>query len=73
MTSSYVPVKPFPNPPTNPIAIEIEEFIPDKGQFHNPYDSYINNLYIYPISLKYDSQKSFTKVRVWYVCTFWIF
>ncbi|XP_053403969.1 dedicator of cytokinesis protein 9-like isoform X5 [Mercenaria mercenaria] len=63
VTSSYVPVKPFPSPPTNPPAVEIEEFIPEKGQFNNPHNSYVNNLYVYPISLKYDSQKSFTKAR----------
>ncbi|KAL4220208.1 Dedicator of cytokinesis protein 9 [Mactra antiquata] len=63
ITPSYVPVKPFPSPPTDPPGVEIEEFIPEKGQFYNPHNSYINNLYVYPISLKYDSQKSFTKAR----------
>ncbi|XP_052785231.1 dedicator of cytokinesis protein 9-like isoform X7 [Mya arenaria] len=63
VTSSFVPVKPFPTPPADPIAIEIEEFVPAKGQFNSPFDSYVNNLYVYPLSLKYDSQKSFTKAR----------
>ena len=62
MTSSYIPVKPFPSPPADPVAIEIEEFVPSKGQFNSPHSSYVNNLYVYPVSLKYDSQKSFTKV-----------
>ena len=62
VTPSYVPVKPFPVPPSNPPALEIEEFVPEKGQLSNPHSSYVNNLYIYPLSLKFDSQKSFTKV-----------
>ena len=62
LTPSYVPVKPFPMPPTNPPALEIEEFVPEKGQLSNPHSSYANNLYVYPLSLKFDSQKSFTKV-----------
>jgi hypothetical protein len=64
VTSSYVPVKPFPSPPIQPPAVEIEEFIPEKGQFNNPHNSYVNNIYVYPISLKYDSQKTFTKVNI---------
>ena len=28
---------------------------------------YTNNLYVYPINLKYDSQKTYTKVRFWIV------
>ncbi|XP_060575600.1 dedicator of cytokinesis protein 9-like [Ruditapes philippinarum] len=63
VTSSYVPVKPFPSPPIQPPAVEIEEFIPEKGQFNNPHNSYVNNIYVYPISLKYGSQKTFTKAR----------
>ncbi|XP_052217568.1 dedicator of cytokinesis protein 9-like isoform X3 [Dreissena polymorpha] len=63
VTSSYVPVKPFPMPPADPVAVEIEEFVPDKGQFTSPHDSYTNNLYVYPVTLKYDGQKSFTKAR----------
>ena len=67
VTPSYVPVKPFPVPPSNPPALEIEEFVPEKGQLSNPHSSYINNLYIYPLSLKFDSQKSFTKVSQVYM------
>uniref|UniRef100_A0A8C4Q9P7 Uncharacterized protein n=1 Tax=Eptatretus burgeri TaxID=7764 RepID=A0A8C4Q9P7_EPTBU len=29
----------------------------------HPYTAYINHLYVYPLQLKYDGQKSFTKVR----------
>ncbi|KAL3847595.1 hypothetical protein ACJMK2_018498 [Sinanodonta woodiana] len=63
LTPSLVPVKPFPDPPTNPPAMEIEDFLPEQGQFMSPFTSYINNLYVYPLSLKFDSQKSFTKAR----------
>ncbi|KAK3096056.1 hypothetical protein FSP39_022605 [Pinctada imbricata] len=63
LTSSLVPIKPFPNPPPDPPAMEIQEFVSDKASYCNTYDSYINNLYIYPTNLKYEHQKTFTKAR----------
>lgn len=63
MTTSLVPVKPFPDPPPDPPAIEIDEFVGDKGSLCDTFDSYINNIYIYPLSLKYEHQKAFAKVR----------
>jgi len=63
LTPSLVPIKPFPVPPPNPPAVEIDEFVPDKGQLCDTFDSYSNNLYVYPLSLKYEHQKSFPKAR----------
>ncbi len=57
-----MPVKPFPDPPEQSPALEVEEFLPPEGQSSNPFVSYVNHLYVYPKNLKYDSQKSFTKV-----------
>ncbi len=44
-------------------GLQVEEFVPSEGACSNPYVSYVNHLYVYPKTLKYDSQKSFTKVR----------
>ena len=38
--------------------------MPSEGDCSNPYVSYVNHLFVYPKNLKYDSQKSFTKVCV---------
>ncbi|XP_064615017.1 dedicator of cytokinesis protein 9-like [Liolophura sinensis] len=63
LTSSLVPVKPFNSPPSHIPTIEVEEFIPEKGDAVSPFMSYVNHLYVYPHLLKYDSQKHFTKAR----------
>jgi hypothetical protein len=44
--------------------MEVDEFVPDKAQLCDTFDSYINNLYIYPCNLKFEHQKSFTKVCI---------
>ncbi|XP_069104043.1 dedicator of cytokinesis protein 9-like [Argopecten irradians] len=63
LTTSLIPVKPFPTPPPDPPAVEIDEFVPDKGHLCDTFDSYKNNLYVYPVCLKYEHQKSFPKAR----------
>lgn len=63
LTPSLLPVHNFPDPPDGPLHIEVEEFLDDKGEFSSPFCSYQNHLYVYPISLKYDCQKTFTKAR----------
>ena len=45
-----------------PITFEVEEFVPCIPKHTQPYTIYNNHLYVYPKSLKYDSQKSFAKV-----------
>ncbi|XP_061183678.1 dedicator of cytokinesis protein 9-like isoform X1 [Saccostrea echinata] len=63
LTSSLVPIKPFPIPPPDPPAIEVEQFVLDRASFCDTFDSYVNHLYVYPINLRYEHQKSFTKAR----------
>ncbi|XP_059143598.1 dedicator of cytokinesis protein 9-like isoform X5 [Physella acuta] len=64
LTPSLVPVKPFTEPTPNSIpTIEIEEFVPDVASLCSSFDSYINNLYVRPMSLKFDGQKAFAKAR----------
>ena len=62
VSAALVPVKPFPEPPENSPTLEIEEFVPQEGQFASPFAVYKNHLYVYPKNLKYDSQKVFAKV-----------
>ena len=57
-----MPIKPFPIPPPDPPAIEVEQFVLDRASFCDTFDSYINHLYVYPMNLRYEHQKSFAKV-----------
>uniref|UniRef100_A0A803TY51 Dedicator of cytokinesis 11 n=1 Tax=Anolis carolinensis TaxID=28377 RepID=A0A803TY51_ANOCA len=64
LTASYVPIKPFEKPdPGGEVAVEVEEFIPEIAKYSHPFTVYKNQLYIYPLYLKYDSQKTFAKAR----------
>jgi hypothetical protein len=57
LTASLVPIKPFPLPPVQEPTIEIAEFPTVRVEDGFPYMSYVNRLYVYPRSLKYDTQK----------------
>ena len=61
ITSSYVPLKPFEKNCQN-ITVEVEEFVPEMTKYCYPFTIYKNHLYVYPLQLKYDSQKTFAKV-----------
>ncbi|KAH9498544.1 Dedicator of cytokinesis protein 9 [Bulinus truncatus] len=64
LTPSLVPVKPFTEPSVGSLpTFEIEEFVPDDARVCSPFNSYINSLYVRPLSLKYDGQKAFAKAR----------
>ncbi|XP_053717211.1 dedicator of cytokinesis protein 11 isoform X4 [Synchiropus splendidus] len=67
VTSSYVPVKPFEDA-CERVSVEVEEFLPDEAKYNYPFTSYKNQFYIYPLQLKYDNQKTFTKARNIAVC-----
>nr|XP_006823938.1 PREDICTED: dedicator of cytokinesis protein 11-like [Saccoglossus kowalevskii] len=64
LTPSLVPLDPYPIPPITDVLLEIEEFIPEEGRFSYPHTNYVNHLYVYPRSLKYDGQKAFNKVFI---------
>ncbi|XP_028984010.2 dedicator of cytokinesis protein 11 isoform X2 [Betta splendens] len=68
VTSSYIPVKPFEDD-CEQVSVEIEEFLPDEAKYNCPFTTYKNQLYVYPLQLKYDNQKTFTKARNIAVCT----
>ncbi|XP_058447960.1 dedicator of cytokinesis protein 9 isoform X2 [Malaya genurostris] len=63
LTTSLVPLKPFPSPPTVEPTLEIAEFASTSEQHLNPYATYVNHLYVYPLHLSYDSQKIFSRAR----------
>ncbi|XP_011300539.1 dedicator of cytokinesis protein 9 isoform X1 [Fopius arisanus] len=64
LTTSLEPLRPFPIPPTAPPTLEISEFeSPSERDVLHPYTSYINNLYVYPQSLNFDTQKFFNRAR----------
>lgn len=60
LTTCWTAVKPFPVPPIqNHPIIEIAELYPDP----QPQTAYINHIYVYPISLAYDTQKNVPRAR----------
>ncbi|XP_054592286.1 dedicator of cytokinesis protein 11 isoform X2 [Nothobranchius furzeri] len=67
VNSSYVPVKPFEDS-CERVSVEVEEFLPEEAKYNHPFTTYKNQLYIYPLQLKYDNQKTFTKARNIAVC-----
>ncbi|KAA8582816.1 hypothetical protein FQN60_006487 [Etheostoma spectabile] len=67
VTSSYVPIKPFEDG-CERVSVEVEEFLPEEAKYNYPFTTYKNQLYIFPLQLKYDNQKTFTKARNIAVC-----
>ncbi|KAL8624516.1 hypothetical protein ACOMHN_053059 [Nucella lapillus] len=63
LTPSLVPIKPFNDPPTDDPTLEVEEFVPESASLCATFDYFLNHLYVYPLALKYDSQKTFAKAR----------
>ncbi|XP_006026565.1 dedicator of cytokinesis protein 11-like [Alligator sinensis] len=67
VTSSYIPIKPF-GKGCESIAVEVEEFVPEVAKYCYPFTIYKNHLYVYPLHLKYDNQKTFAKARNIAIC-----
>ncbi|XP_074864172.1 dedicator of cytokinesis protein 11 isoform X2 [Carettochelys insculpta] len=67
VTASYIPIKPFEKDHKN-ITLEVEEFVPEVAKYCYPFTVYKNHLYVYPLHLKYDSQKTFAKARNIAIC-----
>ncbi|XP_041482460.1 dedicator of cytokinesis protein 9-like isoform X7 [Lytechinus variegatus] len=63
LTPSLIPIMPWPSDLADQPTFEVEEFLPEDGKVAYPFSNYVNNLYIYPIQLKYDAQKTFAKAR----------
>lgn len=62
MTSSLVPVKPWDDSLNVLPTVEVEEFCQTCPDAAHPHTTYVNNLYVYPLSLNYSNQKVFSKV-----------
>lgn len=62
--TSYLPLRPFDWPPASSPVFEIENFSCETGSEATPHNSYRNHLYVYPVSLKFDSQRHFNKVKL---------
>ncbi|KAM9401363.1 dedicator of cytokinesis protein 11-like isoform 4-T4 [Salvelinus alpinus] len=67
VTSSYIPVKPFEEE-CERVSVEMEEFLPGEAKYNYPFTVFKNHLYVYPLQLKYDNQKTFAKARNVAVC-----
>ncbi|CAG9771792.1 unnamed protein product [Ceutorhynchus assimilis] len=63
LTTSMALLKPFPLPPTNEPTFEITEFEGQSEKDVHPYTTFVNHLYVYPLSLNFDTQKIFTRAR----------
>lgn len=60
LTTCWTAVKPFHIPPSQDYpTIEIAEFFPDA----QPQVAYINHMYVYPLSLAFDTQKNISRAR----------
>ena len=71
LTSSLQPVKPYHAAGADPY-FEVDTFEEIPQQLAAPFENYLNHLYIRPISLKYDAQKSFPKARnITISCELW--
>ena len=55
---SLIPLKPFSRYEDVEASVEVQSFCPMKTETAVPYTEYINNFYIYPISLNYNVQKT---------------
>ncbi|XP_026481569.1 dedicator of cytokinesis protein 9-like [Ctenocephalides felis] len=63
LTTSLIPLRPFPNPPTCEPTIEIAEFQSPSDRDVHPYTVFTNHLYVYPQSLMFDTPKIFNRAR----------
>lgn len=63
LTTTLMPLKPFPMPPAAEPSFEIAEFAANSDRDMYPYTTFVNHLFIYPQSLSFDSQKLFSRAR----------
>lgn len=63
LTTSLNAIKPFPTPPVDEPTLEVTEFPGSSERDLCPYTSYLNHLYLYPLSLSFESQKIFSRAR----------
>lgn len=57
------PLRPFPIPPKAEPTIEVTEFASTNEKDAFPFVTFVNHLYVYPLTLNFDSQKLFSRAR----------
>ncbi|KAG8144680.1 hypothetical protein E2320_013145 [Naja naja] len=64
LSTAFIPIKPFDGQEQRGgVALEVDEFVPEVAKYCCPFTTYRNRLYVYPLHLKYDGQKTFAKAR----------
>ncbi|XP_070133933.1 dedicator of cytokinesis protein 9 isoform X4 [Drosophila bipectinata] len=63
LTKSLAPLSTFNPNSKHPPTIELAEFQSQSEREAHPYTSFCNHLYVYPLSLQFDSQKLFSRAR----------
>ncbi|XP_055683113.1 dedicator of cytokinesis protein 9 isoform X1 [Lutzomyia longipalpis] len=63
LSTTLAPLKPFPVPPVKEVTQEISEFSGVGERDAHPFANFQNHLFVYPLSLNFDSQKLFSRAR----------
>lgn len=63
LTTTLTPLKPFTMPPTVEPSFEMAEFSANLERDLYPYTTFVHHLFIYPLTLSFDSQKLFSRAR----------
>ncbi|XP_063703194.1 dedicator of cytokinesis protein 9 isoform X3 [Culicoides brevitarsis] len=63
LTTTLAPIKPFPMPVATEPSIEVSEFLSSSDKDVYPFTTFVNHLYIYPLSLNFENQKLFSRAR----------
>ncbi|XP_043640417.1 dedicator of cytokinesis protein 9 isoform X1 [Drosophila teissieri] len=63
LSKSLAPLSTFSPSSKQPPTVEVAEFQSHSERDAHPYTSFCNHLYVYPLSLQFDSQKLFSRAR----------
>lgn len=63
LSTSLNAIKPFATPPTDEPTLEVAEFPGSSERDLSPHTNFLNHLYVYPLSLSFESQKVFSRAR----------
>ncbi|EDW64702.2 uncharacterized protein Dvir_GJ17604, isoform N [Drosophila virilis] len=63
LSKSLAPLSTFSASAKQPLTLELSEFQSQTERDAYPYTNFCNHLYVYPLSLQFDSQKLFSRAR----------
>ncbi|XP_064541886.1 dedicator of cytokinesis protein 9 isoform X3 [Drosophila montana] len=63
LSKSLAPLSTFSASAKQPLTLELSEFQSQSERDAYPYTNFCNHLYVYPLSLQFDSQKLFSRAR----------